>query len=119
MEETDRLAALEAKIASLMETVATKDARIAELERLLEEVRRSGKRQSAPFSKGKPKEGGTPRAARRARPSAVTVFGRRPPSPTASLMPPYRSAARTAATASTSSAGPSSPRPNCRRCGPS
>ena len=56
MEETDRLAALEAKIAALTETVATKDARIAELERLLEEVRRSGKRQSAPFSKGKPKE---------------------------------------------------------------
>jgi transposase len=60
---TDRLAALEAKIAALTETVAkltetvaTKDARIAELERLLEESRRSGKRQSAPFSKGKPKE---------------------------------------------------------------
>ncbi len=35
--------------------------RIAELERLLEEVRRGAKRQSAPFSKGKPKdEGRTP-----------------------------------------------------------
>ena len=59
MDGTDRLAALEAKIAcavALTETVATKDARIAELERLLEESRRSGKRQSAPFSKGKPKE---------------------------------------------------------------
>ena len=56
MDGTNRLAALEAKIAALTETVAAKDARIAELERLLEEVRRSGKRQSAPFSKGKPKE---------------------------------------------------------------
>lgn len=63
MDGTDRLAALEAEIArltaavaALNETVATRDARIAELEGLLEEVRRSGKRQSAPFSKGKPKE---------------------------------------------------------------
>ena len=56
MDGTDRLAALEAKIAALTETVAAKDARIAELERLLEEVRRSGKRQSAPFSKGKAKQ---------------------------------------------------------------
>jgi transposase len=53
---TDRLAALEAKVAALTETVAARDARIAELERLLEEVRRSGKRQSAPFSKNKPKD---------------------------------------------------------------
>ena len=53
---TDRLGALEAQIATLIETVAAKDARIAELERLLDEVRRSGKRQSAPFSKNKPKQ---------------------------------------------------------------
>lgn len=62
MDGSDHLAALEAKVAALTDamatltaTVATRDARIAELERLLEEVRRSGKRQSAPFSKGKPK----------------------------------------------------------------
>ncbi|MCA1820510.1 MAG: IS66 family transposase, partial [Pseudonocardia sp.] len=47
---------LEAKIATLTEALATRDARIAELERLLEESRRSGKRQSAPFSKGQSKD---------------------------------------------------------------
>jgi len=56
VDETDRLAALEARIAALTETVAARDARIAELERLLEESRRSSKRQSAPFSKNKPKD---------------------------------------------------------------
>lgn len=77
MEETDRLAALEAKIAALTETVATKDARIAELERLLEEVRRSGKRQSAPFSKGKPKEEWEPSGRKKG--EAHGRHGHRPP----------------------------------------
>ena len=68
MEGTERLVALEAqiadlaeglasrdaRIAELVEALATRDARIAELGRLLEEVRRSGKRQAAPFSKGEP-----------------------------------------------------------------
>lgn len=40
----------------LRERLGQVEPRIAELERLLEEVRRSGKRQSAPFSKNKPKE---------------------------------------------------------------
>jgi transposase len=51
-----RIAALEAKIAELVEAVAARDSRIAELEGLLEESRRSGKRQAAPFSKGEPKD---------------------------------------------------------------
>lgn len=51
-----RIAALEAKIVELAEAVAVRDARIAELEKLLGEVRRSGKRQAAPFSKGVPAE---------------------------------------------------------------
>ncbi|MGH9003795.1 MAG: IS66 family transposase, partial [Acidimicrobiia bacterium] len=52
----ERIAALEAKLAELAEALAARDARIAELERLLEEARRAGKRQSAPFSKGDPKD---------------------------------------------------------------
>lgn len=51
----ERISALEAELAELVNTVAARDARIAELEKLLEEVRRSGKRQAAPFSKGGPK----------------------------------------------------------------
>lgn len=51
-----RIAALEAKIAELTDAVAVRDARIVELEKLLGEVRRSGKRQAAPFSKGDPAE---------------------------------------------------------------
>ena len=57
---TERLAALEARVVALTEALATRDARIAELERLLEEVRRSGKRQSAPFSKGAGKKDPAP-----------------------------------------------------------
>lgn len=45
---------LEAKVAELSDALVERDARIAELERLLGESRRSGKRQAAPFSKGKP-----------------------------------------------------------------
>ena len=52
-----RIAALEAKIVELADAVAVRDARIVELENLLGEVRRSGKRQPAPFSKGDPAEG--------------------------------------------------------------
>jgi len=40
----------------LRERLGQVEPRIAELERLLEEVRRASKRQSAPFSKGKPKD---------------------------------------------------------------
>ena len=40
----------------LAEQLAARDARIAELERLLEESRRGGKRQAAPFSKGEPSQ---------------------------------------------------------------
>jgi transposase len=47
---------LEAAVASMAEQIATRDARIVELEQLLEESRRSGKRQAAPFSKGEPSE---------------------------------------------------------------
>jgi transposase len=45
-----------AELTKLNERLARRDARIVELERLLQESRRSGKRQAAPFSKGDPKE---------------------------------------------------------------
>lgn len=47
---------LERTVAEMAETIAGRDARVAELERLLEESRRSGKRQAAPFSKGEPND---------------------------------------------------------------
>ena len=60
MSEQARIAELEATVARLeavmAEQLAARDARIAELEKLLEESRRSGKRQAAPFSKGDPTE---------------------------------------------------------------
>jgi transposase len=43
---------LQAMVASLSESVASRDARIAELEKLLEDSRRAGKRQAAPFRHG-------------------------------------------------------------------
>lgn len=45
---------LESQVAELSESLAARDARIGELEKLLDESRRSGKRQAAPFSKGEP-----------------------------------------------------------------
>jgi len=47
---------LESLVTELHETIGTQAARIAELEKLLEDARRSGKRQAAPFSKGEPAE---------------------------------------------------------------
>lgn len=44
----------ERRIEELTEALAVRDARIVELEKLLDESRRSGKRQAAPFSKGEP-----------------------------------------------------------------
>jgi hypothetical protein len=59
VDEADRLARLETAMARLQAEMALKDRviidqleRIAELERALEEARRGGKRQAAPFSKG-------------------------------------------------------------------
>lgn len=46
------IAGLNQTVGDLNEAVVARDARIAELEKLLERSRRSGKRQSAPFSKG-------------------------------------------------------------------
>lgn len=45
-----------ARIGELIAALESRDARIVELEKLLEESRRSGKRQAAPFSKGEPSE---------------------------------------------------------------
>jgi transposase len=50
------IAKLREAVETLTERLAARDARVAELERLLSESRRSGKRQAAPFSKGDPKE---------------------------------------------------------------
>jgi len=52
----DLVAELRATIDQLNESLAARDLRIAELEKLLAESRRSGKRQSAPFSKGTPQD---------------------------------------------------------------
>jgi transposase len=60
--ERDRIAELEAalgerdrRIAELEAALAERDRRLAALERLVEDLRRKGKRQAAPFSKGAPK----------------------------------------------------------------
>jgi transposase len=45
-----------ARIGELIAALETRDARIAELEKLLDDSRRSGKRQAAPFSKGEPSD---------------------------------------------------------------
>jgi hypothetical protein len=50
------IAKLRESIKSLSARLGQRDARIAELERLLDESRRSGKRQAAPFSKASPVE---------------------------------------------------------------
>ena len=55
-ELTAAVVRLEARISELTETLSARDARICELEKLLEDSRRSGKRQAAPFSKGDPAE---------------------------------------------------------------
>lgn len=49
------LARRDEEIAGLKNQLKERDTRIAKLEKLLEEARRSGKRQAAPFSKDKPK----------------------------------------------------------------
>lgn len=45
---------LRTEVASLKAELRQRESRITELERLLAEARRSGKRQAAPFSKGEP-----------------------------------------------------------------
>lgn len=48
------MASLEAMLVAVAEALAASDTRVVELEKLLGESRRSGKRQAAPFSKGTP-----------------------------------------------------------------
>ena len=50
----DELAGLSGEVAGLRGELAERDERLAKLEKLVEELRRRGKRQSAPFSKGDP-----------------------------------------------------------------
>lgn len=50
------VAELRAEVAELREAVAVRDQRIVELEKSLDEARRAGKRQAAPFAKGEPKD---------------------------------------------------------------
>lgn len=47
---------LREQVAKLIDVVSAREARIAELEKLLADSRRSGKRQAAPFSKGQPSD---------------------------------------------------------------
>ncbi|MGH8711799.1 MAG: IS66 family transposase [Burkholderiales bacterium] len=51
-----RIAELERQLAAALARIAEQDPRIAELQKLLEQRTRDGKRQAAPFSKGAPKE---------------------------------------------------------------
>jgi transposase len=51
-----RVAELEARLVRLEAVLAERESRIVELEKMLEESRRGGKRQAAPFSKGDPSE---------------------------------------------------------------
>lgn len=83
-------------------------ARLTEVERAVEELRRAGKRQSAPFSKGAPEPEPSARGARRANPMGAMVTGLRRPPSTGSWRHRCRTAARTAASASSSSDGTSS-----------
>jgi septal ring factor EnvC (AmiA/AmiB activator) len=53
---TAELRELSSRLAEREARLSERDERIAELERLLDESRRSGKRQAAPFSKGNPVE---------------------------------------------------------------
>ncbi|MGH9164871.1 MAG: IS66 family transposase, partial [Acidimicrobiales bacterium] len=52
----DIVAARGSRVIELEEALVSRDARIAELEAQLEKVRRGGKRQAAPFSKGQPSD---------------------------------------------------------------
>ena len=63
----------------LLDGVATRDARIAELEGQLERVRRAGKREAAPFSKGDPTD--EPRRSGRKKGEAHGRHGHRPVPP--------------------------------------
>ena len=54
-ERVERLERLNMENADLKSQLKERDARIAKLESVLEESRRAGKRQAAPFSKDKPK----------------------------------------------------------------
>jgi transposase len=54
-EKDRRIAELQGQVAHLESRLAAQDRRIAELEKLLEQRTRGGKRQAAPFSKGEPK----------------------------------------------------------------
>ena len=88
---TEALVRSEAAVARLTETVAGRDARIVELERLLEESRRSGKRQAAPFRKGEPVD--DPKTAGRKKGPAHGRHGHRlpPPDPQRTLDAPLPS----------------------------
>lgn len=54
-EKDRRIAELEAQVAHLETRLTAQERRIAELDKLLEQRARDGKRQAAPFSKGEPK----------------------------------------------------------------
>ncbi|MGH9054708.1 MAG: hypothetical protein ACRDYY_02375, partial [Acidimicrobiales bacterium] len=79
------IAKLQSTVTSLNETLAERDARVAELEDLLEESRRSGKLQAAPFRHGDPTE--DPKRPGRKRGAAHGRHGHRlpPPEPDRSL----------------------------------
>ena len=104
---------LEAQVAELVRVVATRDVRIAELEALLEESRRGGKRQAAPLSKGEPNVEPARPGRKRARCMAAMVIGQHRWNRTGSVMHRCRSVARTVVRVSSSSGGRSSSRLSC------
>ena len=94
------------------------DARIAELEKLLDDSRRSGKRQAAPFSKGEPTDEPKTPGRRSGKNHGRHGHRRVPVAPIdRELEALCRRAARTAVAVSSTSATRSSTTPSCRRPG--
>ena len=105
---------LAASVAKLRESLAARDSLIAELQRLLEEARRAGKRQSVAVSKGEPSDNPARPGRKKGRAMAATAIAWPRPTPNASLKCRLLCAAPAAAGRPTWSASPSSGRPSCR-----
>src|ERR1700735_613153 len=77
IQRDQRIAELEMRIAELEKSNAQLRADLARLRAQIEQVQRAGKRQAAPFSKGKPKE--HPKSTARPSGAAYGKHGHRPP----------------------------------------
>lgn len=97
MPALDMIAALETKIGGLIEPLGTRDALIAELERLLEEARRSASASRPRCPRASPRRSRPGRAARRARATATTATRMTLAEPDRTVDAPRPRSARTAA----------------------